>query len=220
MRIHFSRFQAPAPLLVGASCLLAVSFLPGISNAQSPPPDKATLRFTGEVHRGQRFEKDIGRGLVFRLDPDDNGWNIEVGPAGSTDDYTDCVNMPAHGITNRQIQGWHFRNDDNTAPLEPRDFQTPGIGQPRQFDFVLTAEDQSKSCDDLSKGVYWWDEKNPEHQKALARWGTLAAGEGTLTLTAMKLGNLVRGQQAWIDSMKFEVSISFSARRGSKKTGK
>lgn len=220
------------PFLVGASCLLAVSLLPRISNAQSPR-EKATLRFTGEVQRGHSFEKDIGKGLVFRLAPDDAGWDIEVGPPGSTDDYTDCANMPAHGITNRQIQGWHFRTDDNTGPRKPDDFVTPGIGEAREFEFVLTAVDESTSCDDLDKALAAFaeaagdtvrspihDENNRERPNASARFPTPAEGTGSMTITSMTLGNLVPGQQAWIESMKFEVSISLPGKQNSKKTAK
>ena len=75
-----------------------------------------------------------------------------------------------HGITPYQIEGWHFGNDDNTAPLKPDEFSTPGIGQKREFRFVVTAPDQAKSCSDLNKMLYIYDEKDPDDLAAMNRF--------------------------------------------------
>lgn len=187
-------------------------------HAQAQGPEKNSIRFQGEVRRGEKFEKEIGNGLAFRLTPDDFGWNIEVGPAGGDVDFTDCVNTPVHGITSQQIQGWHFRTDDNTEPRKPGDFLTGGTGTPREFNFVLTSADEAKSCDDMDKVVHIYDDENPEHKNAMAQWGSLVGGKGTLTINDFTLGNLKPGAQAWIELMKFDVSISFLPKPGTKKT--
>ena len=57
---------------------------------------------TGELSAGDPFEKVIGSGLVFRLDPekfgpkgDVNGWDITLLPLGRrNDDYIYPVNPP------------------------------------------------------------------------------------------------------------------------------
>ena len=166
------------------------------------------VRIRGGIHRGDKFEKQIGRGLYLRLVPDDEGWQIEVGD--QHDDFTGCVNPPFHGITPMQIEGWHFRTDDNTAARPSSDFLSPGVGEKRWFDFVLSADDNKKECDNLSAALYINDEKNPEHVRALSDMGQYTSGRGWLAITAITLGNLVPGQQAWIESLQFEAELSFT----------
>jgi hypothetical protein len=186
-----------------------ILLLSGIGNAQPQSTQNLSIRVHGEVHRAEKFEKEIGRGLVFRLAPSEFGWDIEVGPKDSTNNYMDCMNQPLHGITPYQIEGWLFRNDDNTAPRKPSDLLTPGIGEKREFQFVLNATDETKSCADLEKMEYTCNEKDPEHIAATKRFGTYAGGDGSVTITSMTLGNLKPGQQAWIESMQFEATFSF-----------
>jgi hypothetical protein len=45
----------------------------------------------------------------------------------------DCVNGPHHGITPYQIEGWLFRNDDNTALRKASELKTTGVGEKREF---------------------------------------------------------------------------------------
>ena len=125
--------------------------------------------------------------------------------------------MPVHGITQRQIEGWHFRSDDNTEDRKPGDSLTGGIGVPRPFDFVTSSADQAKSCDDLDRVVHIYDEENPEHKKAMDHWRELVGGKGSLSITDFKLCNLKPGAQAWIEVMKFDVSITFRRRQNIKK---
>ena len=195
--------------LVSAGLISGIIVACGVCSAQSKPRSTSSVHLQGEVKRGEKFEAYIGKGLVFRLAPDDNGWNIEVGRGGEADeDFTDCVNVPLHGITDRQIEGWHFRSDDNTAGRKPEDFLTPGIGGNREFAFVLTAENESKACANTDEVAHDWSGSR-KHQDAMSNFGSLAGGEGRMTITDMKLGNLKAGQQAWIESMKFEVDVSF-----------
>ena len=188
--------------------VLALVFLSGIGNGQAKSPPNLSVRLHGEVHRSEKFEREIGRGLVFRLVPDEYGWNIEVGPKDGTDNYMDCVNGPLHGITPYQIEGWLFRNDDNTANRKPSELMTPGIGEKREFQFALTAGDQGRSCADLDKMEHIYDEKDPKRRAAMNRFGEYAGGNGSVTITSMTLGDLTPGTQAWIESMRFEATFS------------
>ena len=188
---------------------LALLFLSGIGSGQSKSPPSLSVRLRGEVHHSEKFEREIGRGLVFRLVPDEYGWNMEVGPKDGTDNYMDCVNEPLHGITPYQIEGWLFRNDDNTANRKSSELMTPGLGEKREFHFVLTAGDEAKSCADLDKMEHIYDEKDPDHIAAISHFGERAGGDGSVTITSMTLGNLKPGVQAWIESMRFEATFSF-----------
>ena len=188
---------------------LALLFLSGIGSGQSKSPPSLSVRLRGEVHHSEKFEREIGRDLVFRLIPDEYGWDIEVGPTDRMDNYMDCVNGPLHGITPYQIEGWLFRNDDNTANRKPSELMTPGIGEKREFQFVLTARDQERSCADLDRMEQIYDDKAPDRRAATGHFGEHAGGDGSVTITSMTLGHLNPGAQAWIESMRFEATFSF-----------
>jgi hypothetical protein len=194
---------------VGIQALAISLFLAGVGKGQPKSPPNLSIRLHGEVHRSEKFEREIGRGLVFRLVPDEYGWNIEVGPKDGTDNYMDCVNEPLHGITPYQIEGWLFRNDNNSANLKPSELLTPGIGEKREFQFVLTAADEARSCADMEKMEYTYDQKAAEPMAASRLFGVLAGGDGSVTITSMTLGNLKPGVQAWIESMEFIATFSF-----------
>jgi hypothetical protein len=184
-------------------------FLSGSSSGQPQSSPELSIRLQGEVHRSEKFEQEIGRRLVFRLVPDEFGWSIQVGPKNGTDDYMDCVNGPLHGITPYQIEGWLFRNDDNTAARKPFELLTPAVGERREFQFVLTAADEARSCADLDRAEHSHDQKVTERIAATNLIGAYAGGDGSVTITSMTLGNLKPGAQAWIESMRFEATFSF-----------
>jgi hypothetical protein len=196
--------------------LCSLLFQSGVGCGQPDPPPELSVRLHGEVHRSEKFEQEIGHGLTFRLVPDEFGWNIEVGPQNGTDDYMDCVNGPLRGITPYQIEGWLFRNDDNTGPRKSSELVTLGIREKREFQFVMTAADEAKACADLDKMEHIYDQKNAVHVAATNRFGAYAGGDGSVTITGMTLGNLKPGAQAWIESMRFDAIFSFRAPRAEK----
>ena len=196
---------------LGIPALALLLFLSGIGNGQPKSTPTLSIRLHGEVHRLEKFEREIGGGLVFRLVPDEYGWNIEIGPKDGTDNFMDCVNGPLHGITPYQIEGWPFRNDDNTANRKSSELMTPGVGEKREFQFVLTAGDEAKSCADLEQMEHIYDEKDRKRITATNRFGAYAGGNGSVTITGMTLGHLKPGVQAWIESMRFEATFSFRA---------
>ncbi|MEK6828404.1 MAG: hypothetical protein AABX78_03570 [Nanoarchaeota archaeon] len=42
--------------------------------------DLSTFRFYGHISKGQTFQKSVGHGLIFRLNPGDYGWYIRPVP--------------------------------------------------------------------------------------------------------------------------------------------
>jgi hypothetical protein len=169
-------------------------------------------RIAGEVRHGERVERPIGAGLYLRLEPyPEGGWEIQVGPRRPTDsservdDFTACVNEPLHGLTDMDIEGSHFRNDDNTgARASPR---TPGVGEKRWFNFVLTREALTTECDNLDRMQHSYNDP-VERAKGERAWGALRSGRGWLTITGMTLGNLVPGEHASIAVMTFEAEVA------------
>src|SRR4029453_12086842 len=144
---------AAARALTLALVLLAVLAGP-LASAAEPPGAKTCRRtaFAGEVARGQRFERRIEGNLVFLLVPDPApslGWTVKVIESPRDDeDYSSVVTPPHRGINPRFVEGWHFRNPDNTGP------NLGGVNAPqdrRDFHFVMTRKDYRAAADALDR---------------------------------------------------------------------
>jgi hypothetical protein len=69
---------------LAAILLLSLGFVGAtISSRQSRWSSAQSIQLRGEVHRCDKSEGEIGRGLALRLVPDESGWNLEVGPKGT-----------------------------------------------------------------------------------------------------------------------------------------
>ncbi len=76
--------------------------------------DPATVQFSGSVKAGQRFEHPFGDRFIFALEPIQYGWEISVYEKGRKEDLAELT-LPLHGPNPTDIEGWHFRNEDNTG---------------------------------------------------------------------------------------------------------
>ena len=74
----------------------------------------------------------------------------------------------------------------------------------REFYFVLSEEEAGRVGDSLDSlmrsGSYLEAEKLLEGAKKV---------KGLLTIKHVRLGNLIGGERAWIDSMQFDVELQF-----------
>jgi len=77
--------------------------------------DPATIEFSGSIKAGQRFEHPFGNRFIFALEPEQYGWRISVYEKGRREDLAELT-LPLHGPNPTDIEGWHFRNEDNTMP--------------------------------------------------------------------------------------------------------
>lgn len=153
------------------------------------PATRQCVTLTGAVNRGERFSSAFGPGLVLVLEPAEYGWQIIVRDE-RPDENIARLTPPFHFVPNpRDVEGWHFRNGDNTgpndgsvnAPQEERDFLfSPEVG--RSIDYPVT----------------------PEQAKQLER-----AGQGRLVIKSLQLGNLEPGQKAHIRQMDFSIWLSW-----------
>jgi hypothetical protein len=156
-----------------------------------------SVHLKGHVSKGQTFRKDIGHGLVFILTPDENGWYADVVPLGHRNineyGFASIATPPYHGMNDLQIMGWDFRNAGNT------DAGDAGVGAPqktRQFSFVMDKEQADTIAQAIQK------EQDVENLD-------IEFGSAEMRIDNIKLGNLVPGKQAWIDSMDFSVTLHF-----------
>lgn len=167
---------------------LASAYLkPGKKGEPSVTRGEGGVVFEGSVSRGQSFRYPLRDRLVFELIPIEFGWEIVLRSSERPQENLARLTPPSHGINPRYIEGWHFRNADNTgpndgsvnAPQEKRQFHfSPKVG--KTIDYPLAAQQMRQIADD---------------------------GRGTLTVTDLRLGNLGKGQRAHIEAMKFRVEL-------------
>jgi len=180
-----------------------------LAKKTSTKESSVTVSFIGEVSKGESFEKVVGKGLVFRLNPTrDIEWIISIEPEiipdqDSSWNFAGIVTPPYRGgVNNTWIDGWQFRNSDNSGPLEWGSLNAPG--KVREFFFVLSTEDYQKAQEALDKMLWPGNWSAEEVQNAKNIHEELPKGVGRLTIKEMELGNLIIDEKPWIELMEFE----------------
>lgn len=189
--------------------LVVVSSCTGAASKFSDTAADEVIFFTGKVSRGQSFVRDLDEGLRFRLvygAGDGEGWHIWVGDSEQLDhDFSRCVTPPFRGLNSRYIEGWHFRNDENSGPRTTDDHSAPQ--EARHFAFVLSEADYHAADGALDKLLWPYQYSEEEVQQAQQIYDQLETATGVLTITGLELGNLIAGERAWIEQMEFEVEL-------------
>jgi hypothetical protein len=82
-----------------------------------PEPGRLAGQVRGEAVKGQAFSKAIAGGWILRLAPADRGWLLQISAQTREGEDLSRLTPPFHFVPNpRDIEGWHFRNADNTGP--------------------------------------------------------------------------------------------------------
>lgn len=200
------------PLTIFLAPLLALLLLTACTAADlqihTPTPDTAALptadySLSGTVTRGQTYSQNVATDLAVQLIPTTYGWELWVGdPTVSTataDNFAMPATPPFYGINARQIDGWHFRNSDNSGPNDAGDKNVNAPQALRAFCFVSTNEDFQRALEALATGI-------PALGEAIAA-DAFPLHRGTLTITDYTLGNLVADEQAWFEEIEFAVTL-------------
>jgi hypothetical protein len=167
--------------------------------AEKTPQPMKEVRFTGEVRAGERFEKAFGGRFRFILKPIPTGWMIAVREEGRDEDLS-RLTPPFHFVPNpRDIEGWHFRNADNTGPNEAGAKNVNAPGKVREFIF---SPEVGKTIDGPDAGR----SPTPEEIEAVSRFG-----HGTVTIRAYRLADLMAGRQARFAWMRFEMRVQWAS---------
>jgi hypothetical protein len=176
--------------------------LPG-ATTQTPSTEEATITSTGTVVRGTTLDILLAPDLAFRLIPYGEDWEIWVGdPAQPEANYSQPLTPPLRGVNDRQIEGWHFRNADNSGPNLPGDQNVNAPQAIRRFCF---ARDPASFAQAIS-----WAEARRDGTLAPAEAFSFVTSPGVLTITGLTLGNLVEGERAWIERMDYEVRLDLA----------
>ena len=154
-------------------------------------PDREVASIRGEVRAGEQFEAETGS-FLFRLRPYETGWLISVYEP-DRDDELSHLTPPWHFVpTPRDIQGWHFRNVDNTGPNDG----TVNAPQERR-EFIFSPE-VGRTIEYRGSGT---SAEDVERVKAF--------GRGELTILDYQLTPPQRGGSARLLRMKFDVCMSW-----------
>lgn len=171
--------------------------------------NKGTATFSGELMRGEGFEKTLGNNILFRLVPAEYGWEIWAGTSAEPgNNFCEAVTPPFRGGSEVRVEGWHFRNSDNTAPDDPEEEEKNFSAGTREFLFLLTKKDYDRACGLLDKVLWPYNFPDEAVAEAVEEIEKLGTGKGRLTIEEMRPGNLIQGEQAWIDFMRFSVEIA------------
>ena len=154
-----------------------------------------SIRFSGEIFDGKPFLQYFGPHFAFHLRPAPKGWMLSVTDERGMEDIA-RLTPPFHFSPNpREIEGWHFRNADNTGPNQPGEKNVNAPGQVREFIF---SPEVGKTID----GPTARRKPNEEELDRIRRYGI-----GTLTILEFRLKDLEPGRQAGFDWMRFNVEI-------------
>ena len=158
-------------------------------------PDRRAESIHGTVKRGESFERTTPDGWILKLRPEPTGWRLEVTMKGREEEDLSRLTPPWHFVPNpREIDGWHFRNADNTgpndgsvnAPQELREFIfSPSVGRDIEYQGSAT------SADDVAK--------------------VRAFGRGWLFIEKSTLTPASRGEKAAFETMTFSACLTWPA---------
>ncbi|MBZ5535612.1 MAG: hypothetical protein LAO31_06620 [Acidobacteriia bacterium] len=167
-----------------------------------------TLSFKGEVTRGQRFEKKLWQGLVFRLAPDESGWTVFLGNrTAPQSNYCAVETPPFHGTNSLNIWGRDFAKIQNSGKSQAGLRQILEPEQTRTFWFVLNAKDYRKAHDALGIILYRYNQPAERVKDADDAWGRITTGGGKLTVKEVRLSDHDIDGEPRIYYLKFEVML-------------
>lgn len=169
------------------------------------------VSFQGEVQRGDTIVHRFSHDDIiyeFRLDPVSHGWQIWIGdPARRDRNYVTVSTPPFRGINPAKIEGWHFRNADNSGPNEPGPGNVNAPQKKRWFAFAPDAASHRAAAEALE--ILLWPDGNDtaEVNAAKEQFQKFPKTGGLLQIEALKFGNLTANERAWIERMAFSVTI-------------
>ena len=155
--------------------------------------DPATVEFSGSIKAGQRFEHPFGGRFIFKLIPEEYGWGIGVYEQGQEEDLAGLT-LPLHGPNPTDIEGWHFRNKDNTAPNDG------SVNVPQEDrEFIFSPE--------VGKTINAPKSTNEITMDDIDR--IQAFGQGELKITRLKLSPPQLHGTASIENLSFDCKLTW-----------
>ena len=179
-----------------AGCVVLSSLCICYLHAEDTPARKSVM-FSGELEKNRDFIRALGSRFTFILKPIDHGWMIEIRDERGTQDIS-RLTTPWHFVPNpRYIEGWHFRNSDNSGPNAPG---PKNVNAPQKIREFMFSPEVGKTIDGRDSN----GKPNPKELERVA-----AYGQGKLTILDYRLTNLAKSDRADFEWIKFKVEISW-----------
>jgi hypothetical protein len=110
-----------AGLRLSMACLVTLLSLAALKAQPVAPqcrtePGRRAERIQGTVKKGETFRYVSPAGWILHLLPGEAGWFLHISIKGREGDDLGRFTPPLHFSNARYIEGWHFRNADNTGP--------------------------------------------------------------------------------------------------------
>ncbi|MHC1782176.1 MAG: hypothetical protein AB9891_05340 [Anaerolineaceae bacterium] len=172
-------------------------------------------RLSGHIIRGQTYNQKINDDLGFCLTPisssqehKNTGWEMIVGNPTKNDcgeNFASIVTPPFRGNLMFGIEGWNFRNEENSSE---NDGSINAPQKERTFSYLLNQNDYDIAKKEFR--CYQWKVDCPENtgsENSFKNLFLLPRSYGKFTITEINLGNLVRNDDPWIESMNFNAEF-------------
>lgn len=154
------------------------------------------VTFGGAVKAGEPFQHSFGGIFTFALEPSKFGWRIVVYQRDRKQDLA-RLTPPFHFVPNpTDIEGWHFRNEDNTGPNDG------SVNAPQKDRKFIFSPEVGLSIDGSQQ--HW--NVSPEQVEQVR-----AFGRGVLHINHLVLSPVNRGGRARILQMDFNCTVSWPA---------
>lgn len=195
------RRRIPRPTTFWVVISMILTWLSSIALGENSQAPRIHTTLKGEVSGGKAFERAFGNEFLFRLQPFPHGWLVVVIDKRGTEDIS-RLTPPFHFVPNpREIEGWHFRNVDNSGPNTPGEKNVNAPGTVREFIFSpevgrTIGEPEAKR------------NPTPDEIETVRRWG-----HGELRILDYRLRDLEPGKRASFEWMRFEVDLSWPVGR-------
>ena len=158
------------------------------------PATRQEISFTGSITAGERFEHRLGERFIFALEPTEFGWRIAIYEKSRDEDLS-RLTPPFHFVPNpRWIEGWHFRNEENTGP------NVGSVNAPqREREFIFSPK--------VGRTIQGPAARASATSEELVRVESF--GKGTLWITNMTLSPPERSKQARLMQLSFKCDVSW-----------
>jgi hypothetical protein len=186
--------------------LLLFSFFSFSSRAELTISERTKIKIEGKLLAGKGLKEKIGKSLILKLTPADEGWDLDVCDSHKHCQFVPVANPPYRfGAKVFEIYGWHFRNAENSGS---NNGSTNAPGLIRDVSFVTNYEDfkiaeRAFLCGQNSTGSPC---ESPE--KALADLGKLKMGTLHLELSELKLSAPQKEQPVTIKSLIYKIEVN------------
>jgi hypothetical protein len=158
-------------------------------------PGRQAERIQGEVGKGAKFSRLTPAGWIVRLAPVEEGWILQIAIRDHEAEDLSRFTPPWHFVPNpRQIEGWHFRNADNTGPNDG------SVNAPQELrDFIFSPA--------VGRGIEYSGSATTEEEVAQIR----SFGRGWLFIESYRLTPLRKGERAAFESLRFSACLTWPA---------